>query len=277
LHKVCIGLNQRLFCSKHYKKKKKEKNHDKILYILKDEIIFNLKKIFKYTTNREQTFKLYQYLLTGCKDIPQWFNYEKDNEKYKQFTELTNASSKHYKSETSGYLKPKYFFLPVTHDRKIAKEHLIKLISSNKIQLKTVFNKHTKHLIKNIVLDNRVFDISLVGQFLVIETKKKSKKVKTKKKDTEEKRKKNRLKKKYNYYYNNNNIEKEEDSKEMNKNYKRVFCLCDYCGELKLFNNLYYTYIYTCKDCMYVNRKKEYQKPKMLIDIDHCSLIQYVN
>lgn len=291
LHDVCIGLNNRLYCSKHYKKKKKkeEKNHDKILDLLKDDIIFNLKKIFKYIVNREQTFQLYQYLLTGNKTIPNWFNHEKDDDLYKPFTQLTRAQPTHYTPITHGYLKPKYFYLPVTHDRKIAKEHLIKLISSNKIQLKTIFNNHTKHLIQNIIFDHRVFHVSLIGQYLVIDTKKKSKKKKKKKKDEKKKKKRKKQFKKL-YFYNKRKEENEENEeeqankkkKELNKNYKRVFCLCDYCGELKLFNPLYYSYIYTCKECMYIYRRKQVedvfeQYPKMLIDSDNHSFIHWID
>lgn len=258
LHKVSIGINNQLKCSDHNiknnEKFKRKKNHEEILNLLMPDIILTLKKIFKYTNDRRDTFQLYQYLLTKYEEIPEWFDKEEGEEDYENFCDLTGSNSKHYKPMVPefGYLKPKIFSLPITYNRKKAKDYLIKLISSNKIQLKTILNKHTRYLIKDIIFDKRLHIKDVVGKYIVIETKKKSKK--KKKKNTDKKEKKNNI-------------------------FKRVFCLCDECGELKLYNNqLYNGSVYLCKDCYLEEYPKieVYDEVKLNWNVNNRIPIEYI-
>jgi hypothetical protein len=350
LHDVCMGINDDLFCSKHYKKNKKQKNHEKILNILKPKIIFEIKKIFKYIINRKNTFLLYQYLFTGDSTIPDWFDREiwdttplrcekiqkstsddvlllkwpytienskknitnktlkrdykiikkikvlynelfnKVNDKYIEYTKLQlskdfnikereyiekirkyhekqtdimedekiinedqkmeensdyvnyvkcmNITKENFKPIETEFLEPKIFSLPITHDPKKVKEILIKLITTNKLQLKTIFNKRIKHVLKDIIINTITEEMNIVGKFIIVTTKKKSKK-----------KNKSKIKGKQ------NNV------------YYRVFRLCENCGMLGLYNNQIRDYYnYKCFNCVKQEPKKRYQK-KLIIHL----------
>ena len=285
LNEVSIGVGGKLFCSKHHKKKV-EKDNEMILYILKKDIIQEIKKLFLYNKNRILTFQLYQYVFTKKVDLPQWLVNEPDDiftekkmierlklrdQSYRdnnvdmigneddmdekiasnalvnffKFTGLTEDVFKKKRKE-SGYFEPKTFSLPITTDRVKVKDILIKIITSNKLQIKTVLNKRLKSLINEKVTDTSTLSYNLTGEYIVIETKKRSKK-------------KNKIHKKG----------------KKNDHYYRVFRLCERCGELKLYNKVPMEMNeYMCKDCM--GTKKE-QKVVMYFCPNDFIPIQFMN
>lgn len=263
LHEVSIGVKNMLFCSKHNKKKNKKKN-ELILYLLKDCIINEIKKLFKYSNDRSLTFQLYQRVITQNPKLPEWFTNEPydifkrsellqsvnlEDEKYKNgtltrndlvyndirnntlvnFCDFTNVTPNSFENlrRTTCKLSMKNFSFPITQNPKKVKEILCKIITSNKLQLKTIINKRLKFLLDNVVTDTSTITRNLIGEFIVIESKKKSKK-KNKKKSSEKK----------------NNV------------YQRVFRLCKNCGELKLYNTQSINLNnYLCCDCFVEKRK----------------------
>ncbi len=262
LNEVSVGINNQLFCSKHYRKKL-ERDNELILKNLKRDTIFELKKLFKYIKNRRLTFQLYQYIYTGRVKVPNWFDNEYDDElcdpdmlkKLEEEDELSNSEmSKKLEEDSvmpdkdvketfalvkfvdhvnariedfkkiapdSGYLEPKNFSFPITDDKSEVKAILIKVIINGKLQIKTILNKRLKHILKEVVVDTRTLKTDLIGKFIVVETKKKSKK----------KNKKTKKGKKNNFFY-------------------RVFRLCIWCTEPKLYNyNCWNVNEYMCEEC----------------------------
>lgn len=283
LHEVSIGVNNKLYCcSNQHIKNKNQKNDGLILDLLKVRFINEIKKLFKYSNDRSLTYQLYQYIITKNPKLPEWFVnepydcfrdpellkiLEEEDIKYKNgtltdsdvvmgdeirnnalvnFCDFTHVGINSFQSfaRKKCTLHMKKFSLPITHDRVKVKEILCKIITANKLQIKTIFNKRLKFLMRTYVTDTSTLTKNLIGQFIIIESKKKSKK-RHKKKITEKK----------------NNI------------YQRVFRLCGNCGELKLYNpQTMSSNSYKCKDCFIpkvniVNRNVVYMNTNSYIPL----------
>jgi hypothetical protein len=272
LNGVCICPNGKLECVIHYKKSKQKKNCNKILEFLKDSIELDLKKLFIYTTERKNVFILYKTLITDDPSEPSWFH-EKDMKPYTNFKELTGAKKKHYKKYKidTGFIKKNYFSLPITRDKKHAKSNIIKMIESSK-QIKTIYKKYTKHLIKDVVFDKQIKTSSMIGKYVIIEQSKKNES--TKKKKIKKKNVSDITFEEMNEPLINNQNEDKKKKKKKNKNkqpssHKRIFSLCDFCGELKVFDGIQYSsMMYKCKDCRLDEKQLTYTPKKIVVDFN---------